>query len=228
MASVPAGPAPAADPRPALVARWVATVDAVRGPDAAGPAPEPYAENLLGRWAEPQRAYHTVAHLTAVLDRIDLLAAHSYAEDIELVRLAAWFHDAVYLPERDNNEERSARLAERALAELGLDERRVAEVVRLVRLTLSHDPADADGNGAVLCDADLGVLAGSPEEYAAYASAVRTEYGFVEGETFRAVRAELLLQMLERPALFRTEYGHRHWEEQARQNLRTELDLLVM
>ncbi|UYM24755.1 hypothetical protein NQP46_19725 [Streptomyces albus] len=228
MASVPAGPAPAAAPRPALVARWVTTVDAVRGPDAAGPAPEPYAENLLGRWDEPQRAYHTVAHLAAVLDRIDLLAAHSYAEDIELVRLAAWFHDAVYLPERDNNEERSARLAERALAELGLDERRVAEVVRLVRLTLSHDPADADGNGAVLCDADLGVLVSSPEEYAAYASAVRTEYGFVEGETFRAVRAELLLQMLERPALFRTEYGHRHWEEQARQNLRTELDLLVM
>ena len=40
----------------------------------AGPDPLPYADNLLDRWAEPQRRYHTTAHLTAVLDRIDTLA----------------------------------------------------------------------------------------------------------------------------------------------------------
>ena len=37
------------------------------------------------------------------------------------------------------------------------------------------EPGDA--NGAVLCDADLAVLASPPEAYAAYASAVREEYG---------------------------------------------------
>lgn len=96
---------------------WTKTLIAARG-GASAPDPAPYAENLLARWAEPQRHYHTVDHLTAMLHHIDAL--EEYAADADLVRLATWFHDAVYLPERSENEERSARLAERALAEAGL------------------------------------------------------------------------------------------------------------
>ncbi|MEU6942545.1 hypothetical protein ABZ943_38810, partial [Streptomyces rubiginosohelvolus] len=83
--------------------RWRETLLAARA-GASGPDPLPYAENLLARWAEPQRRYHTTAHLTAVLDRIDTLAP--YADDVHAVRLAAWFHDAVYRPDRTENEER--------------------------------------------------------------------------------------------------------------------------
>ncbi|WP_455362615.1 HD domain-containing protein [Streptomyces sp. SYSU K21746] len=185
---------------------------------------ERYADNLLARWAEPQRKYHTTDHLLAVLDRVDELAP--YAADADLVRLAAWFHDAVYRPDRSENEERSAALAERALPELGLDEARTAEVARLVRLTVTHDPQPGDANGEVLCDADLAVLAADPKTYAAYAAAVREEYGFVPDDAFREGRAAVLRQLLELPALFRTPYGQEQWEERARRNLTTELDLL--
>ncbi|MET9495566.1 hypothetical protein [Streptomyces sp. NPDC006552] len=186
--------------------------------------PYPYADNLLERWSEPQRRYHTTTHLTTVLDRIDTLAAH--ATDTDLVRLAAWFHDAVYRPDRSENEERSAALAERALTEAGLPQARVAEVARLVRLTATHDPADGDPNGETLCDADLAILASPPEAYAAYTKAVREEYAFVPDEAFRAGRSAVLRQLLELPRLFRTPYGAAHWEPPARENLATELDLL--
>ncbi|MEU6392791.1 hypothetical protein [Streptomyces sp. NPDC046939] len=186
--------------------------------------PYPYADNLLSRWAEPQRKYHTTEHLTAVLDRIDVLADH--ADDPALVRLAAWFHDAVYRPDRSENEERSAALAERALAEAGLPEAAVAEVARLVRLTVGHDPADGDTNGETLCDADLAILASPPEAYAAYTKAVRAEYAFVPDEAFREGRAAVLRHLLGLPRLFRTPYGAAHWESTARDNLTTELDLL--
>lgn len=187
-------------------------------------SPLRYADDLLARWAEPQRRYHTTDHLLAVLDRVDELADH--ADDPDLVRLAAWFHDAVYLPERSTNEERSARLAERALPELGIDQARTAEVARLVRLTVTHDPADGDRNGEVLCDADLAILAAAPDAYAAYAAAVREEYGFVPDDAFREGRAAVLRQLLGLPCLFRTPHGAREWEERARQNLTTELKLL--
>ncbi|WP_438486476.1 HD domain-containing protein [Streptomyces sp. S186] len=211
------------DSRPDLAARWAATVARARGTQE-GPAPAPYADNLLRRWAEPQRRYHTTDHLTAVLDRIDELAAH--ADDLPAVQLAAWFHDAVYRPDRSENEERSAALAERALPELGITEARTAEVARLVRLTVTHDPAPGDHDGAVLCDADLAVLAGSPDAYAAYAAAVRAEYGFVPDPDFRAGRAAVLRQLLALPRLFRTPTGHDRWEAPARRNLATELALL--
>ncbi|MFE9565730.1 hypothetical protein ACFYM0_31990 [Streptomyces sp. NPDC006487] len=209
-----------------LRARWQATTAAAGATPGLDPAP--YADRLLTAWAEPQRRYHTTAHLADVLARIDVLAdaAANRAEqapDRPAVELAAWFHDAVYRPDRSENEERSAALAERALPELGIDEARTVEVARLVRLTITHDPAPGDANGELLCDADLGVLAGTAQEYAAYAAAVRAEYGFVPDEAFRAGRAAVLRRLLELPRLFRTAYGAAHWEAPARANLAAEL-----
>ncbi|MFF9076640.1 hypothetical protein ACF1BP_06825 [Streptomyces sp. NPDC014735] len=203
--------------------RWRETLVAARR-GAPGPDPGPYADNLLSRWAEPQRRYHTTAHLIAVLDHVDTLAA--YAADADAVRLAAWFHDAVYRPDRSENEERSAALAERALPEAGVPDDVTAEVARLVRLTVTHDPADGDADGEVLCDADLAILAAPPKEYAAYAAQVREEYDFVPDDAFREGRTTVLRQLLSLPCLFRTPYGAEHWEPRARQNLLTELELL--
>ncbi|GAA3145467.1 HD domain-containing protein [Streptomyces echinatus] len=207
----------------ALRLRFARALEAARAPGG-GPDPAPYADDLLARWQEPQRHYHTVSHLTAVLDHVDTLA--EYAADPDLVRLAAWFHDAVYLPERSENEERSARLAERALPEAGVPDTGTAEVARLVRLTVTHDPADDDHDGQVLCDADLAILAAPPSGYAAYAAAVREEYHFVPNDAFRAGRAAVLRQLLELPRLFRTPYGQRRWEATARYNLAGELEML--
>ncbi|MFF8032596.1 MULTISPECIES: hypothetical protein [unclassified Streptomyces] len=206
-----------------LRARFARALEGARGPGG-GPDPAPYADDLLARWREPQRHYHTLTHLTAVLDRVDELAEH--AGDPDVVRLAAWFHDAVYLPDRSENEERSARLAERALPEAGVPAGRTAEVARLVRLTVTHDPADDDRDGQVLCDADLAVLASPPSAYAAYTAAVREEYHFVPGEAFRAGRADVLRQLLALPRLFRTPYGSERWEATARYNMRGELEML--
>ncbi|MFJ8655222.1 hypothetical protein ACIRNU_23015 [Streptomyces rochei] len=207
----------------ALRSRFARALDGARGPGG-GPDPAPYADNLLARWREPQRRYHTLAHLTAVLDHIDVLEEH--ADDPDAVRLAAWFHDAVYLPERSENEERSARLAERALPEAGVPAGRTAEVARLVRLTVSHAPAEDDRDGQVLCDADLAILASPPSAYAAYTAAVRQEYHFVPDDAFREGRAAILRRLLALPALFHTPHGRRAWEATARYNLTGELEML--
>ncbi len=181
-------------------------------------------EELLTAW--DRSGYHDLLHLTEVLDRLDLLAAAGAAFDPTTLALAAWFHDAVYLPERSENEERSARLAERALPEAGVSAERTAETARLVRLTVTHDPADDDRDGQVLCDADLAILASPPSAYAAYTAAVREEYHFVPGDAFRSCRSAILRRLLDLPRLFRTPYGQEHWEATARYNLAAELEML--
>ncbi|MEU6039400.1 HD domain-containing protein [Actinomadura sp. NPDC047616] len=198
-----------------LLDRWTAL---------AGPQTRTIGERLAARYAEEHRRYHTRDHLTAVLDLVDELAP--YAADPDLVRLAAWFHDAVYDPARADNEMRSARLARRMLADTDLAPDAVAEVARLVELTESHAPDEDDRNGQVLCDADLAVLGSDPERYAAYAAAVREEYAFVPEELFKAGRAEVLRSLLDLPALFHTPEARGRFEDRARQNIRTELMLL--
>lgn len=221
----------APQPTDDLLAAWTALLTSARG-GTAHPDPTPYGADLLQRWAEPQRHYHSTTHLRTVLDQVALLAPEDPRRegspfDRDTVLLAVWFHDAVYRPDRSENEERSARLAERALPEAGVDASRTAEVARLVRLTTSHNPSPDDAAGAVLCDADLSVLAGPPNAYARYAAQIRREYSFVPESVFRTARSEVLTQLLALPAVFSTPYGAEHWEEAARHNVQTELDLLA-
>jgi predicted metal-dependent HD superfamily phosphohydrolase len=176
---------------------------------------------LLGRWVEPHRGYHDLAHLSEVLERIDLLAAE--ADDAEAVRLAAWFHDAVYDPTAGDNEERSAALAVTTLRGLGIDQEMVETVARMVRVTATHEVAEDDRDGAVLCDADLAVLAADGVRYPAYVEGVRREYGHLDEPTFAHGRAAVLRTLLARPTVFRTTHGRAHWEDAARRNVTAEL-----
>jgi predicted metal-dependent HD superfamily phosphohydrolase len=148
------------------------------------------------------------------------------AADPDAVRLAVWFHDAVYDPRRTDNEDASAALAARVLPTAGVPVPTVAAVTRLVRLTATHDPAPDDTDGALLCDADLAVLAGDPGEYAAYAAAVRAEYAHVPTEAFRLGRAAVLRRLCALPTLYRLPSLRDRWEERARANLAGELQSL--
>lgn len=180
---------------------------------------------LTGRYDEPHRRYHDRRHLMAVLDRVDELAGPT--DDADAVRLAAWFHDAVYDPARADNEAASAELARTLLPVHGVGPAQLAEVVRLVLLTATHDPAPDDRDGAVLSDADLAVLGAARADYRDYATRVREEYAVLDEATFAAGRARILHALLDRAHLFTTPAGRDRWEAAARANLSTELAVLA-
>ena len=183
---------------------------------------EPVGRDLLDRWGEPHRAYHDRRHLTEVLDALDALTG---ADPPAAVVFAAWFHDAVYEGRAGEDERASAALAALVLPSL-VDRGTVEEVVRLVLLTASHRPEPGDDAGALLCDADLAVLAAPPERYAAYVRGVRREHAHVDDGAFRAGRAQVLRALLEGP-LFRTAAGAARWEARARTQVAAELDRLT-
>lgn len=178
-------------------------------------------DSLLAAYADPSRGYHDVRHLTEVLERLEELADAGAPYDRTPVLLAAWFHDAVYDGERDA-EERSASWAEEALPAL-VDDATVVEVARLVRLTESHRPDDADANGCALSDADLGILAAPQQRYDEYVAAVRAEYGHLSDDVFTAGRADVLRELTAKPRLFHTPHGLAEWEVAARRNVEREL-----
>jgi predicted metal-dependent HD superfamily phosphohydrolase len=180
---------------------------------------------LVASYAHPNRRYHDGRHLGEVLDRIHELSAHGEEFDRMPVLLAAWFHDSVY-DAQPHAEKRSAAWAAEALPGL-VDPAVVEEVVRLVLVTEHHQPADTDRNGCALSDADLAILASSPERYAEYATSVREEYAAIPDDAFAAGRAAILRELLAKRHLFQTRHARRTWEDAARRNVEQELRTLV-
>jgi predicted metal-dependent HD superfamily phosphohydrolase len=207
-------PMPTDDHDAELLARWDATL----------PGQRELGENLIMRYNEPHRRYHTTRHLLNVLTMIDQLADD---HDLFLVQLAAWYHDAVYaIPEGQvSNEEASARLALRQLSRVGLEQEDLNQIARLVRLTETHLPGPRDPEGELLCDADLAILASNPGDYADYVAAVRAEYADVPEDEFLAGRLSILIPFVDRE-IFRTAKG-RQLTDAARANLATEINAIT-
>lgn len=185
---------------------------------------------LLGRWSQPHRRYHTVEHLDEVLVALDELADAGALDTGEalLARAVAWFHDVHYDPRAaaGSNEHRSATMARDHLHSLGVDGRLVAAVEAGVLMTAAHEvEAGAPHTRMVqgFHDADLWILSAPAERYAAYRAQVREEYAHVRDEAFRAGRAQIMGGFAGRERIYLTSHAHAGWTARARENLAAEL-----
>ncbi|MCC2334208.1 HD domain-containing protein [Cellulomonas wangsupingiae] len=189
------------------------------------------ADDLLERWTRPDRHFHNLRHLVDVLARVDELDEEAHHP--ELVRLAAWFHGAVfdsadrkaYANRGGEDEAASAVLAREQLMALGVPERHAQRVADLVSALVRHSPDPTDIDCAVLCDADLAMLATEPQRYKAYLNDVRAEYSHLPVEDYVRARVRILHKLLARPSLFVSPLAQA-WEEPARQNVSAELQRL--
>lgn len=189
-------------------------------------------ERLLARWQEPGRHFHTLRHLADVLAKVDELSPEAHAP--ELVRLAAWYHgvvfsaagEAAYAHRGGEDEVASAELARTELRGLGVSEEASERVHDLVLALARHGADGSDMDCAVLCDADLAVLASEPQRYRTYLEDVRAEYAHIPQRDFLEARSAILARLLARPSVFVTPLAQA-WEEPARQNLAAELQLVT-
>jgi predicted metal-dependent HD superfamily phosphohydrolase len=172
---------------------------------------------LVAAYSERHRHYHTLQHLRECLAHFD--AAASLARQPAQVELALWFHDAVYDPQRHDNEERSADWAQRAVLGAGCDAGVAGRVQALVLATKSHAADGDDADTALLLDIDLAILGAAPARFAEYERQIRREYAHVPEAEFRTRRAEVLASFLGRPRIFLTLAFHDALEQRARDNL---------
>lgn len=177
------------------------------------PAQPRLGEELLDRWSEPHRYYHDLLHLDEALSALDRL------DGGPLEHLALWFHDAVHRNRPGLDEEASAALAAASLRDTGLGAADVAEVTRLILLTLDHSPAADDQPGARVSDADIAVLGAPPGRYAASVRALRQEFDALDDGEWAVFRRRSVAALLGRPRLFHTETGRALWEVSAQRNL---------
>lgn len=193
-----------------------------KGVGCAGP-PDATFDELVRRYGEPHRHYHSLHHVLALTRGLERHPGPVH--DRDTLVLAIFFHDAVQVPGRDDDEAASARLARSMLERSGIDPSRLEAIETLVRAT-RHRGAPPPGDATLIVDLDLAILGSVPETYDAYNRAVRAEYAWVSQRRWRRRRRQLLTTWLARPALFQTPDHRARLESRARANLQRELAAL--
>lgn len=178
---------------------------------------------LQQHYSSAGRYYHTLNHISGLIAVLD--TATEQVKCPEALLFAAFYHDVIYDVLRQDNEERSANLAKRTLAELNVP----AEVAELcdnhIMATKSHGHSDcADTN--LFTDADIAILGALPPLYREYTGNIRREYSIYPDEVYKPGRIKVLHQFMAMPSIYKTGFFRERYEKQAQENIKQELEEL--
>lgn len=173
---------------------------------------------LVSAYSEPQRAYHTLQHLTECLANLDWARATGELEHADLAEMALWYHDAVYRPRASDNEAKSADWADEHLRRAGLDAGS-RQRIRNAILDTRHAEKPADPLGQLVVDIDLAILGAGVQRFEEYEQQVRAEYAWVPWFLFKKKRRAFLEELAAAPWIYSTALFRQRFEERARENL---------
>jgi len=183
--------------------------------------------DLIPRYREAQRDYHRLPHIDAMFIDFDKFRVSDEAGimDVNIVEMATWYHDAIYVPREERNEERSANFFRLVSDHAGFEQDFTERVVRAI-LATKHVCRTDDVDAQVLCDLDLAILGQPRSQFMEYERQIRSEYSWVPPQQFRNRRCEILEGFLNRQPIYSTKFFRRKYEEQAVRNLEFSIEQL--
>jgi predicted metal-dependent HD superfamily phosphohydrolase len=179
--------------------------------------------------AKGGRYYHNVEHTQQVLQACRFIL--STTEIPKALWMAAVWHDVIYIPGFESNEEASACHLRWVLKKLGylvpgnpfgeaIDQ--ASNLIRITQIGNHQHPAfkSDDPLSYVLLDADL--VGFAETEYDIFATRqinIIHELGLTYDKITRNLSASFLKQFLDKSFIYHTDYGREHWEGKARKNI---------
>lgn len=180
---------------------------------------EEYASEILKNEIPGQFVYHDHYHTSRVVEAVKLIGNESGlgSDDLEVVTIAAWFHDTGYREGCANHEQSSAIIAREFLSSIGYPEDAIRKVEGCILATqMPQNPTNLLEE--VLCDADLHHLACS--DYEEMSERMHKEIEKIKGkEIDLASWNEMNLQFFQDHEYFTT-YGKSKLQPIKEQNLK--------
>ena len=100
--------------------------------------------------------YHNIDHTRRIVEQAEIIGTHENLdeEEMNIVKIAAWFHDVGYLKQYTGHEEVSIKIATDFLYGKAIEKESVDRIAECIRSTVvPQHPKDKIA--AVLCDADM-------------------------------------------------------------------------
>jgi predicted metal-dependent HD superfamily phosphohydrolase len=145
-----------------------------------------YVFNLFKNKLAAQVVYHNYDHTLEVVEAANeiALAEHITDAELELLLLAAWFHDTGFTVGFENHEEKSKQIVSDFLSEKEFAEERIAAVLALIDATkMPQTPKNKVEE--ILCDADLYHL--GTENFNEKSNLIRSELAQLTNEEYTDV-----------------------------------------
>ncbi len=184
-----------------------------------------HAIKVLSKQLPDNMTYHSINHTIDVVASAEEIAEKQNLsdEEIEIVQIAAWFHDLGYTKGSESHEEKGAEMAREFLNGKGFPEEKINKVEGCIMATqMPQNPKNKLEQ--ILCDADLMHLA--DEDYFSKADLLHQE---IETTKFCKIPENEWLQMnqefLDNHCFF-TEYAKNNYESAVKENLKKVRDRL--
>jgi len=183
--------------------------------------------DIIERYEEPHREYHTVEHVCANLDLFDEVKKDIDIRLHRIIELALIYLHAVYDPASEKNVDECAQLAQFQLLGLGLPVHMVIWVTEcIVGTTHVADLSRGKAAPQWVADIDLLSLAVFPESFDRNSEKIRAEHFSIPGFTetrWAEGRKAFLKRMLAKKPLYYNQAYREKYEEAAKHNLRRHL-----
>jgi predicted metal-dependent HD superfamily phosphohydrolase len=194
--------------------------DELQGLNADAPTIEKYWSEIKAAYTGRGRHYHNLVHLDNLAAQ--LLPIKNNIDDWPILVMAIAYHDIVYSIGNNDNEDKSAVVANERLKLVGVEARRLTKCILMIMATSGHKISD-DSDTNYFTDADLSILGADKNSYLQYAAQIRKEYSKYPGFIYNPGRRKLLQRFLDMDHIYKTGWFRDKYEAQARLNLSEEL-----
>lgn len=175
------------------------------------------------QYTAKDRHYHDLTHIAYM--SLKAIAYKNQLTDFDTVLFAIFYHDIIYNPIRQDNEQKSADMACERLTRLGIPGDTISKCCKQILATKDHQ-GHYDSDTRYLLDFDLAVLGESWQTYQDYALKIRREYSMYPDFLYKRGRKRVLQHFLKMDSIYKTQEFQDRYEQPARENIKAELQRL--
>lgn len=192
--------------------------------------------DLVARYSEPHRAYHTLEHIYWALTSLHEIIVPGSLTDKQLRNtiMAILYHDYSYLISvlPGDNERVSACMGGAVAQQIGWDGIDSGIVRLAINATATHEPVeDFLIESMYTMDTDLAGLGSDQDSFDANTQKLKEEYvthGGIDLKRWARGRIGWINSFLARETIYHTPYAQAMWEQKARDNLAREAEELTV
>ena len=172
---------------------------------------------ILENYAKKWKFYHNLNHVYSFVNLFEKYNKFINNYKNEFL-ISIYFHDIIYIPSRNDNEEESINMFNKFYNEVKPNNLNKEKVIEFIAETKHHSLSkDYDFELDLFLDMDMQIVA--DENWEDYENKIRKEYCFMDETEYKNKRKQFLQGLVNKNRIFRTQIFYDTYEQIAKNNI---------